>query len=368
MPSTSTATATVSTMSPSRSSTSVWWPRCPARRRICWSRSPPPRPAGGGRCCWRAASSRLSSSTGPGWAAARRWRGRPWWPSPRRRAWSVRAGPAWWTRSARSSWSGADDARPDHPVGPPKRPRGHRRGDGYGAGPQRLLLEHQGAPGLLGGALRRRGPDGRTGRTHPRPSRCDAGVGRGGDGPRPAAERRVDPQRPVHRRHAPPRYHAGQPGGRRWGDRRLCRHPGAPLRHRRHVPGSMPAGSRDLWQEGLIIPPVRLTDDVLELICANSRTPRLRRGDFRAQVSANPVAQRRISELVDHRGLDTLLAGFEEVLRYAERRTREALRRLPDGTYRACTELEGDGVTDEDIVVDVTVTVAGDTAHIDFAG
>jgi len=80
------------------------------------------------------------------------------------------------------------------------------------------------------------------------------------------------------------------------------------------------------------------------------------------------VAQRRISELVDHRGLDTLLAGFEEVLRYAERRTREALRRLPDGTYRACTELEGDGVTDEDIVVDVTVTVAGDTAHIDFAG
>src|SRR5664280_1692324 len=123
-------------------------------------------------------------------------------------------------------------------------------------------------------------------------------------------------------------------------------------------PGSMPAGSRDLWQEGLIIPPVRLTYDVLELICANSRTPRLRRGDFRAQVSANRVAQRRISELVDHRGLDTLLAGFEEVLRYAERRTREALRRLPDGTYRACTELEGDGVTDEDIVVDVTVTVA----------
>src|SRR5450759_3061490 len=133
-------------------------------------------------------------------------------------------------------------------------------------------------------------------------------------------------------------------------------------------PGSMPAGSRDLWQEGLIIPPVRLTDDVLELICANSRTPRLRRGDFRAQVSANRVAQRRISELVDRRGLDTLLAGFEEVLRYAERRTREALRRLPDGTYRAFTELEGDGFTDEDIVVDVTVTVAGDTAHINFAG
>ena len=133
-------------------------------------------------------------------------------------------------------------------------------------------------------------------------------------------------------------------------------------------PGSMPADSRDLWQEGLIIPPVRLTEDVLEVICANSRTPRLRRGDFRAQVSANRVAQRRISALVDHRGLDVVLAGFEEVLRYAERRTREALRRLPDGTYRACTELEGDGVTDDDIAVEVTVTIDGDTAHIDFAG
>src|SRR5674536_326383 len=368
MPSTSTATATVSTMSPSRSSTSVWWPRCPARRRICWSRSPPPRPAGCGRCCWRAASSRLSSSTGPGWAAARRWRGRPWWPSPRRRAWSVRAGPAWWTRSARSSWSGADDARPDHPVGPPQRPRGHRRGDGYGAGPQCLLLEHQGAPGLLGGALRRRGPM--------------------------VAQAE---QIPVHLGAMPESVAAVMARDPRPGDVWILNDPytggthlpditlvspvavgGAIVAYavtRAHhsdiggmSPGSMPAGSRDLWQEGLIIPPVRLTDDVLELICANSRTPRLRRGDFRAQVSANRVAQRRISELVDHRGLDTLLAGFEEVLRYAERRTREALRRLPDGTYRACTELEGDGVTDKDIVVDVTVTVAGDTAHIDFAG
>lgn len=133
-------------------------------------------------------------------------------------------------------------------------------------------------------------------------------------------------------------------------------------------PGSMPAASRDLWQEGLIIPPVRLTDDVLTLVCANSRTPRLRRGDFRAQESANRVAERRIGELVDRWGLPTLLAGFDEVLAYAERRTRDALRRLPDGVYRAQTELEGDGVSDEDIPVRVAVTIEGDAATVDFAG
>ncbi len=133
-------------------------------------------------------------------------------------------------------------------------------------------------------------------------------------------------------------------------------------------PGSMPAASHDLWQEGLIIPPVRLTEDVLALVCANSRTPRLRRGDFRAQVSANGVAQRRIAELADRMGLPTLLAGFDEVLAYAERRTRETLRALPDGTYRAATELEGDGVSDTDIPIRVAVTIEGDDARIDFAG
>ncbi len=106
-------------------------------------------------------------------------------------------------------------------------------------------------------------------------------------------------------------------------------------------PGSMPADSRDLWQEGLVIPPVRLTDEVMELVCANSRTPRLRRGDFRAQAAANRVGGQRVAELAGRFGLDTLLAGFDEVLAYAERRTREALRALPDGVYRAADRARG---------------------------
>jgi N-methylhydantoinase B len=133
-------------------------------------------------------------------------------------------------------------------------------------------------------------------------------------------------------------------------------------------PGSMPADSRDLWQEGLIIPPVRLTEDVLTLICANSRTPRLRRGDFRAQASANRVAEARLTELVERWGLATVLAGFDEVLAYAQRRTKDILRGLPDGVYRAETELEGDGVSTDDIPIRVEVTIAGDRMRIDFAG
>ena len=133
-------------------------------------------------------------------------------------------------------------------------------------------------------------------------------------------------------------------------------------------PGSMPSGSRDLWQEGLVIPPVRLTDDMLDVICANSRTPRLRRGDFRAQTAANRVAEQRVRELVDRRGLDTVLEAYDEVIGYAARRAREAVRALPDGCYRAGGEMEGDGVTEDDIRIEVAVTVEDDRMVVDLTG
>jgi N-methylhydantoinase B len=140
------------------------------------------------------------------------------------------------------------------------------------------------------------------------------------------------------------------------------------------TPGSMPSDSRDLWQEGLVIPPVRLVrggrldEDLMAIICANSRTPRLRRGDFRAQIAANQVAGQRLAEIAARRGLPTLLAAYDEILDYAQRRSRDAIRQLPDGTYRARGELEGDGVTDADIPIEVAVTVAGDELRIDFTG
>ncbi len=133
-------------------------------------------------------------------------------------------------------------------------------------------------------------------------------------------------------------------------------------------PGSMPADSREIYQEGLIIPPVRLTDEVIELICANTRTPAVRRGDILAQLAANRVGEARLEEVCERHGLQTVVAAFDELIAYGERRSREAIRALPDGRYEAIGYVEGDGVSDGDIPIQVAVTIRNDELEIDFEG
>ena len=139
-------------------------------------------------------------------------------------------------------------------------------------------------------------------------------------------------------------------------------------------PGSMPSDSKSIFEEGIVIPPVRLVDegtvvpDVLDLILANVRTPEVRRGDLRAQLAANQVGQRRLAELVERPGTPELEAGFEAVLAYSERRTRERLRGLPDGVATATGALEGDGIDDADVPIRVRLELRGDGLRIDFAG
>jgi N-methylhydantoinase B len=139
-------------------------------------------------------------------------------------------------------------------------------------------------------------------------------------------------------------------------------------------PGSMPSDSREVYQEGIIIPPVRLVrggeyvQDVLDLLLANVRTPDLRRGDLRAQIAANQLAETRILELIERRGRETVLTAFAEVISYTEKRTREAIRDLPDGEYSAEDFMEGDGTTDEDILIRVKVEIRDDEMTMDFTG
>jgi N-methylhydantoinase B len=125
------------------------------------------------------------------------------------------------------------------------------------------------------------------------------------------------------------------------------------------VPGSLPAASTTIWQEGLILPPVRLTPEVERVLLANVRTPEIRRADLAAQAAANRVAEARLREL-----RFPLEAAFDAVIAYAERRAREAIARLPDGRYEA----EGEVELAEDVPIRVAVTVAGDRVEIDFAG
>jgi N-methylhydantoinase B len=140
------------------------------------------------------------------------------------------------------------------------------------------------------------------------------------------------------------------------------------------APGSMPSGSRTIFQEGLVIPPIRLVrdgalvDDVLELVLANVRTPAIRRADLLAQVAANSIGAERLRSLIDRHGLAFVRSAFEEVIAYGERRTRDVLRQLPDGTYTAESEVEGDGVDDVDIPLRVAVTIDGDAMLVDLTG
>jgi N-methylhydantoinase B len=131
-------------------------------------------------------------------------------------------------------------------------------------------------------------------------------------------------------------------------------------------PASLPADSTDLFQEGLVLPPVRLTDEVVTIVLANMRNPDERRGDLRAQLAAHRLAERRIAELCERRGHDSVAAAMDELHAYSERRVRAAVATLPDGRYEAADILEG--VEDEEIVIRATVTIAGEGIEIDFAG
>ncbi|GAB7010161.1 hydantoinase B/oxoprolinase family protein [Halorubrum trueperi] len=140
------------------------------------------------------------------------------------------------------------------------------------------------------------------------------------------------------------------------------------------VPGSMPAGAREIYQEGLRIPPIRLVadgernDDAFDLLFANVRNAAERRADFEAQIAANERADERLRELAEERGRDRLEAAFDAVIGYSRDRMTAAIADLPDGTYKAADVLEGDGVTDEDIPICAAVTVDGGSLAVDFDG
>src|SRR5947207_2117600 len=130
-------------------------------------------------------------------------------------------------------------------------------------------------------------------------------------------------------------------------------------------PASLPAFSRELYQEGLILPPTRLTDEVVALFVANARNPDERRGDLRAQVAAHRLAERRIDELCEKRGRVRVSAAMDELYAYSERLVRAAIARLPDGRGEAEDVVEAvDGL----LPVRAAVEVDGEEIRIDFTG
>jgi N-methylhydantoinase B len=143
-------------------------------------------------------------------------------------------------------------------------------------------------------------------------------------------------------------------------------------------PGGWYSNTTEVYQEGFRLPPVKLmvqgkpNDDVFRLIKANTRVPDAVLGDIRAMIAAVRKASQRFCEIIDTYGLDVTLAAIQEILDQGEKMARAAVRRIPNGTYKAEALLDGDGnddePLDEKVWVRITITVEDDEMTMDFTG
>ena len=139
-------------------------------------------------------------------------------------------------------------------------------------------------------------------------------------------------------------------------------------------PGSMPQGATELFQEGIIVPPVRLArrgvavEDVLRLVLANVRTPEERHGDLAAQRAACAAGSDGWLALRARETPARLDAACSALLEYTRRRAVARIAELGDIRGRAVDALEGDGVSDDDVPVAVEVSVRDGRLRLDFAG
>ena len=139
-------------------------------------------------------------------------------------------------------------------------------------------------------------------------------------------------------------------------------------------PGSMAADAAEIFQEGIIIPPVKLVKrrkvdrELANLILSNVRTPHVRLGDLRAQIAANLRGEKRVLELVEKYGVKTLEVAMEKIMGYSEKRIRNEIKRMPKGSCSAEDYLENAGTSNKRVRIKVTVAVKEDELIIDYTG
>lgn len=140
------------------------------------------------------------------------------------------------------------------------------------------------------------------------------------------------------------------------------------------VPGSVPMDATELYEEGIIIPPMKLYDsgqertDVLNLIAKNVRVGESFLGDINAQIGACKTGTRRLQDIVAELGIDDVLLGFDQLVSNAEALIRSDITEMPDGNYAFQDVIDGDGVNHDTIRLAVTVTIEGSEIDIDFEG
>jgi N-methylhydantoinase B len=140
------------------------------------------------------------------------------------------------------------------------------------------------------------------------------------------------------------------------------------------MPGSIPPDATEIFQEGLLVPCLRLArgdeldEGFLDLLRANVRIPHMALGDLHAGVAAVRIGERGVRELCSRYGAEALASATASLLDQGEQLSRAAIAGIPNGTYEAEDAIDGDGITDDEIPIRVTVTVHDDSMVVDFTG
>jgi N-methylhydantoinase B len=151
----------------------------------------------------------------------------------------------------------------------------------------------------------------------------------------------------------------------------------ATIAHHVDIGGYAPGGfcvSTEVYQEGIIIPPCKIVsggkivDDLFNLILANIRSPRQSTGDFRAQIAASLLGQRRMAEIIGKYGDSTIEAFVDELIGYTQRWAAAEIARLPEGEYQAQGFLDDDGLSDRPIRLVLRAKIKGGQVAFDLTG
>jgi N-methylhydantoinase B len=140
-----------------------------------------------------------------------------------------------------------------------------------------------------------------------------------------------------------------------------------------NVAGGYNPQATECFQEGVLIPPVKLfragvlQQDVVDILAANSRVPRSNWGDLNGQLNALDLGERRFQALIDAYGDEVVAAALDAASQRAETLMRQEIAALPDGVYAFEDYLDNDGVVDAALTIALDLTIAGDSLTLDFA-
>lgn len=140
-----------------------------------------------------------------------------------------------------------------------------------------------------------------------------------------------------------------------------------------NVPGGYNPQATECFQEGVLIPPVKLfragvlQQDIVDILQANTRLPRSNWGDLNGQLNALDLGEKRFHALINEYGDDVVTAALDAASARADALMRQNIAALPDGRYSFEDYLDNDGIVDERLTIALDLTIAGDTMTLDFS-